>query len=154
MYEGEIELKQFVVPPPLTIGQCQIAERPVLHTDSSSHDQLTPGTYHTSSLSSSSSFSAPLDQTTSSSGDTITLNFPSLPFAFPSSAYRGSPNGFSGINWTADAWESLYLPQGWYAVVGDGQVLWGPVVDSGHLPGGVQKRVKKASSCKYCTLYH
>lgn len=126
-------------------------DTPVLHTDSSTHNLLTPGQYPLYGDLSlfQSSLSAPLNQTSSRTGDTITLTYPARPAVFDQVKYKGRPESLGGVDWDVrDDWKSLYLPKDWYAVVGDGQVLWGPVVDIGELPSGVKTRISSASSCK------
>jgi hypothetical protein len=96
-----------------------------------------------------SSLSASLNQTTSRNGDTINLTYPPRPASFDQAVYKGWAQGFSGADWKIEeGWKSLYLPNDWYAVTGDGQALWGAVVDVGQLPPGTGKRISMASSCK------
>lgn len=60
--------------------------------------------------------------TDSSSG--LTIYPPQRPVLFGSKNYAGgSEGGGSG------AWESAYLPEGWYGLVAPGQAIWGAVPD-------------------------
>jgi hypothetical protein len=127
------------------------ADLPVLQLDSSTGNLLIPGQYPLYNDLSlfQSTLSAPLNQTSSRTGDIITLTYPARPAIFDQVKYKGHPESLGGVDFiVGDGWKSLYLPQDWYAVVGDGQVLWGPVVDVGELPSGVKTRISSASSCK------
>ncbi|CAK9782442.1 growth factor receptor domain-containing protein [Cutaneotrichosporon oleaginosum] len=68
-----------------------------------------------------------VNQTILTTSDSVTVFAPSQPLTFPRLFYAGIPG--------ADAWESLYLPPGWYASIGK-YALWGAVPDRAALVAG------------------
>lgn len=107
----------------------------VLATDFSSGTFLTPGVHHFKS-----SPASVLNLSISSTSDSVTILPPSHPVTFPLAIYGGEPTP-QGLNSSSSDWESLYLPLGWYAVVGGqvGQAIRGVVSSRSELPAGSWK---------------
>lgn len=75
-----------------------------------------------------------LNLTISTTSDSISVLPPTRPLTFPRPIYGGEPIA-QWINSSSDDWESLFLPPGWYAAVGQ-LALWGVVPSRGELAAG------------------
>ncbi|KIR26395.1 hypothetical protein I307_04397 [Cryptococcus deuterogattii 99/473] len=106
---------------------------PLLALDSSSLTYLLPGTYSSTSYSPTSPLNASIFTTSSS----LTISTPDSPVGFTSRSYSGSGNVWTGNDWGMSSWKSIYLPNGWYAVLGQGKVLWGAIPEKNLLPMSV-----------------
>ncbi|XAO27384.1 hypothetical protein I312_106238 [Cryptococcus bacillisporus CA1280] len=106
---------------------------PLLASDPSSLTYLLPGTYSSTSYSPTSPLNASISTTSSS----LIISTPDSPVGFTSHSYSGSGNVWTGNDWGMGSWKSIYLPNGWYAVLGQGKVLWGAIPEKNLLPMGV-----------------
>ncbi|KAE8539232.1 hypothetical protein D1P53_004330 [Cryptococcus gattii VGV] len=106
---------------------------PLLALDSSSLTYLLPGTYSSTSYSPTSPLNASIFTTSSS----LIISTPDTPVGFTSLSYSGSGNIWTGNDWSMGSWKSIYLPNGWYAVLGQGKVLWGAIPEKNLLPMSV-----------------
>ncbi|WVQ74411.1 hypothetical protein IAR50_004012 [Cryptococcus sp. DSM 104548] len=108
-----------------------LATSPLLAYDESSSSYLLPGEEYPAS---SYSPSTPLNSTITTESSSISISTPSAPVGFTSSSYSSSGDVWSGKDWSLKDWTSVYLPDGWYASLGNGQVLWGAVPERSFLP--------------------
>lgn len=123
---------------------------PVLALDSSSLTYLLPGTYSSTSYSPTSPLNASIFTTSSS----LTISTPDSPVGFTSRSYSGSGNVWTGNDWGMSSWKSIYLPNGWYAVLGQGKVLWGAIPEKNLLPMSVSSMgISYVGICKHTALF-
>ncbi|TYJ59030.1 hypothetical protein B9479_000019 [Cryptococcus floricola] len=112
-----------------------VATSPLLAYDESSSTYLLPGEDYPAS---SYSPSTPLNSTISTESSSISISTPSAPVGFTSSSYSSSGDVWSGNDWALKDWKSVYLPDGWYAELGNGQVLWGAIPERSLLPNSAR----------------
>ncbi|OWZ60805.1 hypothetical protein AYX15_06940 [Cryptococcus neoformans] len=112
------------------LPNCKVKCLPVLAFDSFSLTYLLPGTYSSTSYSPTS----PLNATISNSSSSLTISTPDSPVGFTSFSYSGLGNVWTVNDWGMGNWKSIYLPDGWYAVLGQGKVLWGAIPEKSLLP--------------------
>lgn len=119
---------------------------PVLAFDSFSLTYLLPGTYSSTSYSPTS----PLNASISNSSSSLTISTPDSPVGFTSYSYSGLGNVWTANDWGMGNWKSVYLPDGWYAVLGQGKVLWGAIPEKSLLPMSISSMgISYAGNCMH-----
>ncbi|WVQ79606.1 hypothetical protein IAT38_001706 [Cryptococcus sp. DSM 104549] len=121
---------------------------PLLAVDSSASVFLLPGTYDSSTYAPTS-----LNATISTTSSSLTISPPSHPVGFTKSNYAGSAGVWDGLSWAMQGWKSVYLPDGWYAVLdgGGGKVLWGAVPETQFLADDIASRAILSAGSSACT---
>ncbi|RSH88980.1 hypothetical protein EHS25_002642 [Saitozyma podzolica] len=121
---------------------------PVLAVDASSDTYLLPGTYTTSGQLALSGLEpvTSLNETTSVTSSSLIISPPPRPVSFKSKTFTGKTSTWTSAAWSSDSWSSLYLPDGWYAVVAPGETLWSAIPDSDQLPSQLSRKISKAAS--------
>jgi hypothetical protein len=111
-----------------------LANLPVVALDNQTHTGLLPGTY--------SEWYTPetwpqFGQNTSYGTGTTTLSSPAVQIVFSTINYDGSGSESLEVqpNGTVTNWQSVYLPDGWYALATPGNALWTSVPDRSQLDG-------------------
>nr|ODO04071.1 hypothetical protein L204_00423 [Cryptococcus depauperatus CBS 7855] len=105
----------------------------LLAFDSSTSTYLLPGTYQSDLYSPSGLINATISNTSSS----LLISWPEYPVGFVEPWYGGTGDLWTTNNHTNIDWRSVYLPDTWYATLGEGKVLWGAIPDRLSLPKGV-----------------
>lgn len=79
----------------------------------------------------------------------LVISPPPRPVSFTSNTYTGKTSTWTSSAWSSESWSSLYLPDGWYAVVAPGETLWDAIPDSDQLPSELSRKISKAASCEW-----
>ncbi|WVN87661.1 uncharacterized protein L203_102846 [Cryptococcus depauperatus CBS 7841] len=118
----------------------------LLAFDSSTSTYLLPGTYQSDLYSPSGLINATISNTSSS----LLISGPEYPVGFVEPGYGGTGDVRTTNSHTNIDWRSVYLPDTWYATLGEGKVLWGAIPDRLSLPRGVSGlriRYTTSSAC-------
>ncbi|KAK8864637.1 hypothetical protein IAR55_001887 [Kwoniella newhampshirensis] len=110
---------------------------PLLAHDSSARRYFLPGTYvSTTQLSPTSSLNASISHPPSDL-NTLVVSPPPLPVGFTSPSYGNTPSVSDNGSWSLSDWRSVVLPEGWYAVLEGGNVIWGAIPEKVALPNSL-----------------
>lgn len=128
--------------------------RTVLAADKKTDSYLIPGVYPVTADSKLNvallSLTANLQANISISATfgSLTVSNPQLPLTFTDKEYQGVPLLLGDKSWGFG--KSVVLPEGWYAVINPGQVVWGTVPDTAQLPAGLAgASLSKAALCTF-----